>query len=59
MLGALALPCLRVILFPGEARFLPALIDGTDEVFAEGGVDFASAKLVRAWRLGQGLFGGG
>ena len=38
MLRALALAGLGVILFPGEARFLPALVHGLDDVLAQLGV---------------------
>lgn len=52
MLRSLARPSLRIILFPCEARFLPAVVDGSDEVLAEFGVEFGGAGFV-------GVVGGG
>ena len=55
MLGALTLACLRVVLLPGEASFLPAFVDGVDDVLTEVDVEFRCALLVRAFLLGDVL----
>lgn len=52
VLGALALARFRVVLLPREARLLPALVDGLDQVLAELSVQLCGALRVRAGGLG-------
>lgn len=53
VLSPLPLASLWVILLPGEACLLPALIDGVDKVLAKVGVELLSAFLVRPLCLGD------
>ena len=48
MLRTLSLARVGVILFPRETRFLPRVVDGVDQVLAEGVVHFRRFELVRA-----------
>jgi hypothetical protein len=55
VLRALALACLGIVLFPGEAGFFPAVVDGVYDVFAQLGVEFCGAGFVLARGLGDVL----
>lgn len=46
VLRALARARLGVVLLPCEARLLPALVDGVDEVLAQAGVEVLGLGLV-------------
>lgn len=46
VLRALALARLRVVLLPGEARLLPTLEDGVDEILAQARVEVSGLGLV-------------
>lgn len=51
MLSSLTLTGLRVVLLPGKARLLPALVDCVDEVLTKVCVQLLSALLVGALSL--------
>lgn len=53
VLRALALARLRVVLLPREARLLPALVDGFDEVPAQAAVQIPCLGLVGAGLRGD------
>ena len=54
MLRSLSSACLRVILFPREARLFPLIEDVIHEVFPESGIDFGGLGFVWA-RLGSNV----
>ena len=54
MLRSLSSACLRVILFPCEARLFPLIEDVIHEVFPKSGVDFGGLGFVWA-RLGSNV----
>lgn len=51
MLRALSLTSIRIVLFPREARLLPALIDGLNQVLAELAVKLLGTGSIRRIRL--------
>lgn len=55
VLRPLPLPCLRIILLPGETRFRPGIIDGFDEIQAEATVERGCLLLVRTRSLCESL----
>lgn len=55
VLVALSRARLRVVLLPREARFLPALEDGVDEVLAQANVQLAGLFAVRTALRGKVL----
>lgn len=48
VLSTLTSARVRIILFPSETSLFPALVDGVDEVLAEGGVEFLGSGFVRS-----------
>lgn len=57
VLRPLALARLGVVLLPGEARVLPALVDRVDEVLAQAGEEVGGLGLVGAVLGGDVLLG--
>lgn len=57
VLRALALAGLRIVLLPGEARLLPALVDSVDQVLAQTGEEVCGLGLVGTILAGSVLFG--
>lgn len=55
VLRALSCASLRVVLLPSKAGFLPALVDGVNEVLTQACVQIGSLVTVRAALLGDML----
>lgn len=56
VLRALALARLRIILLPREARLLPALVDGADEILTQAAVEILGLGLIWTRLCGDILF---